>query len=95
MGLAFGISGIVRTAPRTVAGDLSDVLHKHALWITLYATAQYAECHWQIDAHFCGFRCGQLRTPGQPLVTNCVATPDPVPAAAAGGARVTSQECSL
>src|SRR5580704_18979297 len=60
MGLGFGVSGIIRTAPRTVAGDLRDVLHKHALWITLYATAQYAECHWQIDAHFCGFRCGQL-----------------------------------
>src|SRR5208337_2035121 len=66
LGLAFGASGIDRTAPRTIADDLSYVLHKHALWITLYATAQYTECHWQPDAHFCGFRCGQLRAPGKP-----------------------------
>src|SRR5271157_3713587 len=67
VGLAFGVGGIVWTAPRTVADDLSDVLHNHALWITLYPTAQDAEHHWQPDAHFCGLPCGQPRAPAPEL----------------------------
>ena len=59
LGVAVQVGRVLRTAAGIAASDLAELLHNHALWITLNAIDQGALYRWQANAHFCGFRCGQ------------------------------------